>query len=283
MTEITKLIQESNIEEIIEKYSTSEFKIHELFVDVLKDNLTGDFEKINFEADRYQQEFIEGVDIYKALTKSNLRMETMMFSTILVFLGFKTGEFIHLLSSRAMSKGVYLSEISVYKIDANLRNSMQEFYDSMDDSYLVPKANIAAAKTRISQAVFNEISKSQFGSDMLQMGISYEAIGETQMAINIYQGVFNDFESDSVKLSSGLFPEVTHVDKRGIDDIKIYKRAKELIESITSTTIEEPKKSHVNEDQSAQKLAEEIDKQVEEITETESNGFFSRVKKWFGF
>lgn len=173
-------------------------------------------------------------------------MEAMIFSTILVFLGYKTGEFIHLLSNTAMSKGVYLSEISTFKIDSHLRNSMQEFYDSMDDNYLVPKTNIAVAKTRISQAIFNEISKSEFGSDMLQMGVSYAKIGETQMAMNIYQGVMNDFETESVKVSNELFPKISQVDNRSEDNIKIYKKAKELLEKITNTKIEEPKRVHIN-------------------------------------
>ncbi len=281
MTEIIKLIQENKIEEIIQNYSKSKFKIHELFVDVLKDNLTDDYENIEFEADKYQEEFIEGVEIFKVLVKADLQMEAMMFSTILVFLGFKTGEFIHLLSNTAMSKGVYLSETSTFKIDFRLRNSMQQFYDNMDDNYLVPKANIAAAKTRISQAVFNQISKSEFGSDMLQMGISYERISETQMAKNIYQGVMNDFESESVKLSSVLFPEISQVDDRNEDEIKIYKKAKELLENITNTKIEEPKRVHINESVSTQKLVEETTENIEEINKIKSNGFFSKFKKWF--
>lgn len=281
MTEIIKLIQENKTEEIIHNYSKSEFKIHELFVDVLKDNLIDDYENIDFEADKYQEEFIEGVEIFKALVKADLQMEAMMFSTVLVFLGFKTGEFIHLLSNTAMSKGVYLSEIPNFKIDSRLRNSMQEFYDSMDENYLVPKANIVAAKTRISQAVFNQISKTEFGNDMLQMGISYEQINEIQMAKNIYQGVMNDFECESVKLSSGLFPEISQVDDRNEDEIKIYNKAKELLENITNTKIEEPKRVHINESVSAQKLVDETNKEIEKINSNENKGFFSKLKKWF--
>ncbi|WP_293299388.1 hypothetical protein [Pedobacter sp. UBA4863] len=281
MTEIIELIRENKTEEIIQNYSKSEFKIHELFVDLLKDNLTDDYENIEFEADKYQEEFIEGVEIFKALVKVDLQMEAMMFSTVLVFLGFKTGEFIHLLSNTAMSKGVHLSEISTVKIDSRLRNSMQQFYDNMDDNYLVPKANIAAAKTRISQAIFNQISKSEFGSDMLQMGISYERISETQMSKNIYEGVMNDFESESVKLSSGLFSEISQVNDRNEDEIKIYEKAKELLENITNTKIEEPKRFHTNESVSTQKLVEETSENIEKINKIESNGFFSKLKKWF--
>lgn len=281
MSEIIKLIQEKKTEEIIQNYSESKFKIHELFVDVLKDNLTDDYENIDFEADKYQEEFIEGVEIFKALVKADLQMEAMMFSTVLVFLGFKTGEFIHLLSNTAMSKGVYLSEVPNFKINSRLRDSMQEFYNSMDENYLVPKANIAATKTRISQATFNQITKSEFGNDMLQMGISYEQINEIQVAKNIYQGVMNDFESESVKLSSGLFPEISQVDDRNEDEIKIYKKAKELLENVTNTKIEEPKRVHVNESISAQKLVEETNKEIEKINKNENKSFFSKFKKWF--
>ena len=280
MTEIIKLIQENKTEEIIQIYSESKFKIHELFVDVLKDNLIDDYENIDFESDKYQEEFIEGVEIFKALVKADLQMEAMMFSTVLVFLGFKTGEFIHLLSNTAMSKGVYLSEIPNFKIDSRLRNSMQEFYNSMDGNYLVPKANIAAAKTRISQVTFNQISKSEFGNDMLQMGISYEQINEIQMAKNIYQGVMNDFECESEKLSSGLFPEISQVDDRNEDEVKIYNKAKELLENITNTKLEEPKRVHINESVSAQKLVDETNKEIEKINNNENKGFFSKLKKW---
>ncbi len=280
MTEIIKLIKENKTEEIIQNYSESRFKIHELFVNVLKDNLIDDYENIDFESDKYQEEFIEGVEIFKTLVEADLQMEAMMFSTVLVFLGYKTGEFIHLLSNTAMSKGVYLSEISNFKIDARLRNSMQEFYNSMDENYLVPKANIAAAKTRVSQAIFNQITKAEFGNDMLQMGISYEQINEIQMSKNIYQGVMNDFESESVKLSSGLFPEITQVDDRNENEIKVYKKAKELLEKITNTKTDEPKRVHINENVSDQQLVEEINKKNEKFNNNENRNLFSKFKKW---
>lgn len=280
MTEIIKLIQEIKIDEI-KNISTFEFKIDEILKDVLNDNLIDEYEEIEFEADKYQQEFIEGVEIFKALENADLKMEAMMFSTVVVFLGFKMGEFIQLLSNNTMSKGIYLSEVSTYKIEPNLRDSMQEFYNLMDENYLVAKANIAAAKTRVSQAIFNLISKSDFGNDMLQMGISYEKIGENEMATRIYQGVLNDFEAESVKLSSGLFPEISQVDDRNEDEIKVYKKAKELFENITNTKIKEPQKVHLNDSISAKKLAEETNKKVEKINDSENNSFFSKLKKWF--
>ena len=280
MTEIIKLIKENKTEEIIQNNTESRFKIHELFVNVLKDNLIDDYENIDFESDKYQEEFIEGVEIFKTLVEADLQMEAMMFSTVLVFLGYKTGEFIHLLSNTAMSKGVYLSEISNFKIDARLRNSMQEFYNSMDENYLVPKANIAAAKTRVSQAIFNQITKAEFGNDMLQMGISYEQINEIQMSKNIYQGVMNDFESESVKLSSELFPEITQVDDRNENEIKVYKKAKELLEKITNTKTDEPKRVHINENVSDQQLVEEINKKNEKFNNNENRNLFSKFKKW---
>lgn len=280
MSEIIKLIQENKVDEI-KNISTFEFKIDEILKDVLNDNLINEYEEIDFEADKYQQEFIEGVEIFKALEKADLKMEAMMFSTVVVFLGFKMGEFIQLLSNNTMSKGIYLSEVSTYKIEPNLRNSMQEFYDLMDENYLMPKANIAAAKTRVSQAIFNLISKSDFGNDMLQMGTSYEKIGENEMATRIYQGVLNDFEAESIKLSSGLFPELSQVDDRNEDEIKVYKKAKELFENITNTKIKEPKTVHFNDSISAKELAEETNKKAEKINDSENNSFFSKLKKRF--
>lgn len=277
MSEIIRLIQENKVEEI-KNISTFKFKIDEILKDVLNDNLIDEYDEIDFEADKYQQEFIEGVEIFKALEKADLKMEAMMFSTVVVFLGFKMGEFIQLLSNNSMSKGIYLSEVSTYKIDPDLRNSMQEFYDLMDENYLMPKANIAAAKTRVSQAIFNLISKSDFGNDMLQMGTSYEKIGENGMAARIYQGVLNDFEAESVKLSSGLFPEISQVDDRNEDEIEVYNKAKELFEKITNSKIKETKKVHINESVSAKTLTEETNKKDEKI---DNKGFFSKVKKWF--
>ncbi len=281
MTDIVRLIQENKKEEIIQNYSKSKFRIYELLVDVFKEDLADDDEEFNFESDKYQQEFIEGVKIFKALIKADLQMDAMIFSTVLVYLGFKTGEFIHLLSETAMNKGVYLSEISVFKIEPELRNSMQEFYDYMDDNYLVPKANIAASKTRISQATYNKISKSDFGNDMLQMGISYEKINENQLASNIYQGVINDFESESVKLSSGLFPEISQIDDRNQDDILVYNKAIKLFENLTKSVIPQPDRIHIDKNQSAQKLVEDTNVKAEKTVNSKNNGFFSKIKKWF--
>jgi len=150
----------------------------------------------------------------------------------------------------------------------------------MDENYLVPKANIAAAKTRVSQAIFNQITKAEFGNDMLQMGISYEQINEIQMSKNIYQGVMNDFESESVKLSSELFPEITQVDDRNENEIKVYKKAKELLEKITNTKTDEPKRVHINENVSDQQLVEEINKKNEKFNNNENRNLFSKFKKW---
>ena len=280
MTNILRLIQENKKEEIIQNYSKSKFRIYELLVDVFKEDLLEDDKEFNFEADKYQQEFIEGVKIFKALIEADLQMDAMIFSTVLVYLGFKTGEFIHLLSETAMNKGVYLSEISVFKIEPELRNSMQQFYDCMDDNYLVPKANIAASKTRISQAIYNKISKSEFGNDMLQMGISYEKINENQMAANIYQGVINDFESESAKLSSGLFPEISQVDDRNEDDIIVYNKAIKLFENLTKSVIPQPERIHIDKSQLAKKLVEDTNVKAEKIDNSKNSGFFSKIKKW---
>jgi len=136
------------------------------------------------------------------------------------------------------------------------------------------------AKTRVSQAIFNQITKAEFGNDMLQMGISYEQINEIQMSKNIYQGVMNDFESESVKLSSELFPEITQVDDRNENEIKVYKKAKELLEKITNTKTDEPKRVHINENVSDQQLVEEINKKNEKFNNNENRNLFSKFKKW---
>lgn len=279
MSEITKLIGENKLDNIKE-LSNFDYKIQELLKDTLSDTLTREFEEINFEADKYQEEFIEGGKIFKALVKADLYMEAMTFSMVLVFLGFKTGEFIQLLSNTALNKGVNLSEISLFKIEPNLRNSMQEVYDLMDEDYLVPKANIAAAKTRISQAIFNKIPKYEFGKDMLQMGMSYEKIDEKEMATRVYQGIMNDFESESVKSNSGLFPEISQIENRSEKDIEIYNKAKKLFENITGTKVREPKRVNINDNETAKKIVVKVENQTKELKNPE-NSFLKKIKKWF--
>jgi hypothetical protein len=74
---------------------------------------------------------------------------------------------------------------------------------------------------------------------MLQFAQSYVQIGQIQFAIKIYQGIMNDFECESVKLSGGLFPEISQIDIRPKEEKEIFEKAKVNLEMLTGAEGEE--------------------------------------------
>ena len=178
--------------------------------------------------------------------------------------------FIQLMASTAMNKGVYLSDLeSLYKVNPEIRKKLQEFIEILksNDNDGKAIANISAAKAQVSNSIGNLLEKHEIGEDMLQFAQAYENVGQAEMAIKIYQGILNDFESDSVKLSSGLFPEISQVDDRPPSEIKIYEKAKNSFERLTGKITSEPKRIH-------------IDSNGESQT-TEEKGFLGKLRNLF--
>ncbi|WP_415328939.1 hypothetical protein [Chryseobacterium sp. MMS23-Vi53] len=298
------LIKQNKFEELKEiLHHSKDLKIHTYFLQILNGDSIVAVDSETFDADKYQEEFLEGFEIYKALQTSTIDKEYLQkFLHMLVELTFKMSGFIQLMAENAMNKGLNLSHIEhIYKVDPILRDRIQELIEILknDSDQKKAIANLAAAKARISNCIGHTIEKYQIGEDMLQFGSSYESVGETETAIRIYQGIMNDFESESVKLSSGLFPEISYTDERPESEIAIHNLAKEHFERLTGQKIEEPKRVHINESPAAKDLSENIQKEeahynnheqkpVKESTKLNStvqksdSGFLGKIKKLFG-
>lgn len=200
---MTHLIKENKFEELKEALKNSpEYKIHSFLLDVLNDK-TVELDGESFSAERYQEEFLEGLQIFEALIKSNIdKIQLNNFLNILVELAFKMGGFIQLMSQTAMNKGVYLSDIEdLYKVNPTLRQRLQDFIEDLKNSGNQDKqvANLSATKAQITNSIGNLLQKFEIGKDMIQFAQSYEKVGQSEMATRIYQGIMNDFELNQLK------------------------------------------------------------------------------------
>ena len=282
---MTHLIEENKFEELKEVLKNSpEYKIHSYLLEVLNDK-TVELDGESFSAERYQEEFLEGLQIFEALIKSNIdKIQLNNFLNILVELAFKMGGFIQLMSQTAMNKGVYLSDIEdLYKVNPTLRHRLQDFIEYLKNSGNQNKqiANLSATKAQITNSIGNLLQKFEIGNDMIQFAQSYEKVGQTEMATRIYQGIMNDFESESVKASSGLFPEISYVDDRTEEEIKIFETAKTNFERLTGQIVEEPKRVHINESEKAKEIVTEVEKSVKQIVNENESGFLNKLKRLF--
>ena len=282
---MTHLIEENKFEELKEALiNSSEYKIHSYLLDVLNDK-TVELDGESFSAERYQEEFLEGLKIFEALIESKIdKIKLNNFSNILVELAFKMGGFIQLMSQTAMNKGVYLSDIEdLYKVNPTVRQRLQDFIEQLKNSGNQDKsiANLSATKAQITNSIGNLLQKFEIGQDMIQFAQSYEKVGQTEMATRIYQGIMNDFESESVKASSGLFPEISYVDDRPEDEIKIFETAKTNFERLTGQIVEEPKRVHINESENAKEIVSEMEKSVKQAEYENEGGILNKLKRLF--
>lgn len=284
------LIKQNKFEELKESLKSYEgLKIYTYLLQILNGNSI-ETDSETFDADKYQQEFLEGFEIYKALQTSVIDEHLKNFLHLLVELAFKMSGFIQLMAENVMSKGLNLSHIEhIYKVDPTLRSNIQELIEILNREENQEKAiaNLAAAKARISNCMGHMIEKYQIGEDMIQFAASYENVRETETAIRIYQGIMNDFESESVQSNSGLFPEISYIDERPESEIKIFNLAKENFERLTGRKVEEPNRVHINDDVTAKDFVENIrDHEHKNASETtlqkSGSGFFSKIRKYLG-
>lgn len=253
-----KLIQENKFEELKEVLKNSEeLQLHQFLFEILEDKAV-EINDESFSPDRYQIEFLEGVKLYKELEKSIINKEQLRkFSNLLVHLSFIMSSYIHVLADDAMSKGTYLTDLEHdYKVHPEMRAAIQELIDTLNQKPEEEKAiaNLSSAKAKISNSIGNILEKYEIGEDMLQFAAWFEKVGEIEIAIRIHQGIMNDFECESVKLSSGLIPEMSHVDNRPKTEIEVFNQAKINYERLTGHEIEEPNRIHINESEIVQNL-----------------------------
>ncbi|MFK7747473.1 MAG: hypothetical protein AB8B65_03710 [Kordia sp.] len=283
------LIEENKFQELKEKIQNNEnaLDVYTFLVDILNQKKV-EIDGESFNSEKYQEEFFEGLKIYKALKTAKISSdEFTAYSDVLVRLAFKTAGFIRLLANTAMKNGVYLSEMpETYQVAPNLREGFQEFIDLLKTAGdLKSVANISAAKAQITTSIANLLQKEDIGYDMLQFAAAYVNIEQTEHAIQIYQGIINDFEAESIKNSSGLFPEINQIDTRSQGEIDIYKKAKAQFETLSNEKLPEVPKVHIRESEAVKKLVEEVHKKEQEIlkdTKQQEAGFLSKLKSFFG-
>ena len=232
-----ELIRENKFDELKEYLKDSkDFQMHKFLLEVLEGNEKIEIDGESFDAAKFQEEFLEGLKIYLVLEKSNINeFQLKEYSTVLVELTFKMCGFIRLMADKTMENGVYLSEVEdVYKVNPVIREELQVFIDvlkSKNESNSV--ANVAAGKAQVTNSIQNLLEKYEIGEDMLQFAESYEKVGQVEYATKIYQGIMNDFECESLKFSSGIFPEISHIDTRSQEEINVFEKAKLNLEKLT--------------------------------------------------
>lgn len=283
--QMIQLIKENKFEELKEqlKRRKNEFRIHDFLLDVLS-NKNVEMDGESFDARRYQEEFLEGLTIFLALEKSNINeLLFKKYSKILVELAFKMGGFIQLMAHVSMNQGVSLSDVEgAYKVNPEIRERLQSFINILkrnNESKAI--ANVAAAKAQVSNSIGYLLERHQVGKDMLQFAKSYEDVGQIEMATKIYKGIVNDFECDSVRLSSELFPEIFQVDDRLESEIEIYEVAKSNFERLIRQKLQEPKRVHIDNNVNAEKLAKVASGQSNESQTNTPASFWDKIKMVF--
>lgn len=244
--EIINLISENRFQELKEKLCNwpNGYAVHRLLFDVLHNN-TVEIAYESFDEEKYQKEYFEGLDIYLALEESALgELQLKEYRNAMVLLAFKMGSY-----TRAKTSAIVrlLDPEEISPVKRKLREKLQDFITLLkkkeDESKAI--ANLSVAKAQISNSMGSMVEKYEIGADMLQFAESYENIGETEIAVKIYQGIMTDFECSSAKAASGLLPEINHIDDRPESEIIIFEKAKNNFERLTGQKVQEPKRIRI--------------------------------------
>lgn len=299
MRALIELIQHNKFAELKQALKDlEELQIHEYLYEIL-DNNPVEINEESFSPYGYQIEFLEGLQLYKALERSEISSDHLkQYSNLLVHLAFFMSSHIQNLSHEAMSQNTYLTDLGHiyrFRIQPEIREGIQELIDLLKNRPGEEKsvANLAAAKAKVSNSIDNILEKYQIGEDMLQFAEAFEKVGETETAIRIHQGIMNDFECESIKLSSGIIPEMTHVDDRPETEIEIFNKAKINFERLTGQKVQEPNRIHITESRHAEKIVasavetlQALDQSVNSPQPThpssKPSGLLDKVKRFFG-
>ncbi|WP_160136015.1 hypothetical protein [Chryseobacterium sp. c4a] len=299
MRALIELIQHNKFAELKQALKDlEELQIHEYLYEIL-DNNPVEINEESFSPYGYQIEFLEGLQLYKALERSEITSDHLkQYSNLLVHLAFFMSSHIQNLSHEAMSQNTYLTDLGHiyrFRIQPEIREGIQELIDLLKNRPGEEKsvANLAAAKAKVSNSIDNILEKYQIGEDMLQFAEAFEKVGETETAIRIHQGIMNDFECESIKLSSGIIPEMTHVDDRPETEIEIFNKAKINFERLTGQKVQEPNRIHITESRHAEKIVasavetlQALDQSVNSPQPThpssKPSGLLDKVKRFFG-
>lgn len=192
-----------------------------------KINLDSDFseEEIKLDENLLPEEFFETIRIYYFLIDSDWPTDKKeKYLKISKHIILKISTFI---------RNNLFGEI---RFDPNLRESLQDFIQFVKKQGLKnDQADLSAIKAQLSGSLLQLgwIEKKDFGIDMLQYAESYENVGLTDQSMNIYKAIINDFKSQSRELSSGLFPEIQHIDDPTDEELEIITKAKDALDRLS--------------------------------------------------
>lgn len=253
------------VEELINYLEVNKsLRIHEILINSLNNKLEDEKE---YSRDNFLDEWKEGNVILALLTEGNLDYGYKWYFVMgYLELVIKMSE--HILDNKIN----FTNELIV------LQNELIELLKS-DTNQFMQTANMMLVKVNLISIIG---SKQSLGKSLLDLGKAYESIaGLKPNAIKVYRDILNGFESESVKNSSGLFPEISQVDTRTKAEIEIFESAKLHLERLSGEKLQEINRIHVNNDQQAKVLVKEVLGMEKEILDEKSNtdGIFSKLKK----
>ncbi|GGE40655.1 hypothetical protein EV200_101760 [Pedobacter psychrotolerans] len=269
-------IESENVDEALK-----EIRIGKVFSEILKGNPA---DNITFSKYVYQEEFFEGLRLYKKYKHSATPDQLDTFVNILTILADEMANFTHALAKNAMDAGFYLSNFDhQYQFNPEIRKQLQELIDLLNAKKGKAKdiANLCSAKAKISCSVPDLLKKEEIGEDMLQMAKSFENVAShVSIAIKLYESIMNDFQSESSRLSSGLFPEIAYIDSRPEREIEIFEMASAAHQKLISQNNKQNTSPVVKKEDLVSTFQSSKGEIKNTLTKT-YNVFFARIKRLF--
>ncbi|ACU04207.1 hypothetical protein [Pedobacter heparinus] len=259
--------------------ASKEIKIGKVFSEILKGHPA---DNVVFSKYVFQEEFFEGVKLYKKHEPSATEEQLDAFVNILTIIADEMANLIHALAKNAMDAGFHLSDFDHYKVNPAIRTQLQQLIDMLEAKRAKAKdiANLCSAKAKISNSISNLLKKEEIGEDMLQLAKSFENVGSHAVAIKLYKSIMNDFQSESSRLSSGLFPEISYIDSRPEREIEIFETANAAHQKLTAQDSSEDTPRTAKEED----LVHDVEPSEEEFENTPAkadNSLFARIKRLF--
>lgn len=244
--EFKKLITKNKFKQLQNALQSvnNQLTVYDILLKTLQHEMI-DGEKLSFNQDYYDKEWLEGIELYKLLDQSKLPSDLLeKYRMGLFHLIFKLSAHVRNLAFLEHEEGFVVNPD--FQVNPELRAVQQQFIDLLASRKLLKDvANMASVKAQLSNSVTQGIEKHEIGQDMIQYADSFEKIGYEEQAVHVYQAILKDFECESVRLSSGLFPEITYVDNRPIEEIEIFNQAQTAYERLTGTTLPNINRAHV--------------------------------------
>ncbi len=259
--------------------ASKEIKIGKVFSEILKGHPA---DNVVFSKYVFQEEFFEGVKLYKKHENAATEDQLGAFVNILTIIADEMANLIHALAKNAMDAGFHLSDFDHYKVNPDIRTQLQQLIDLLEAKKGKAKdiANLCSAKAKISTSISNLLKKEEIGEDMLQLAQSFENIESHPVAIKLYESIMNDFQSESLRLSSALIPEISYIDSRPEREIEIYKTAKAAHQKLTAQDrSEDTARTAKKED--LVPVVEPLEEEIESTSTQADHSFFTRLKRLF--